>query len=292
MSGVTVADRIRSRTDFEHFVSSYKKLIEQFPGFATMAISGSYNSDKNKQDFGDIDLVEHINSDKSKKMLKKDLQAFFLQQPLSVIVPFSSEKYQGQRSYNSGEIVTVRYYDATLGYSVQVDNIIALDAVEAEFKQKFLDFPATTQGIILGLVKTAAIETPPETLFKLLEIDVDPNDLNPYQEYEFNLSSSELQLRKVTYIPYTFKQESRIVKWTSRNIQHLEKLLYQYDLSQDFTALLAQSKLVLHNHRSYQRVTGVFTSMVSVKSGEVGTKKGAEKIEALNKIYTAFEEHV
>jgi len=290
MSGVTGADRVRLRSDFEQFVNSYKKLIEQFPGFATMLISGSYNSDKNKQDFGDIDLVEHINSDKSKKMLKKDLQGFFLQQPLSVIVPFSSEKYQGRRSYNSGEIVTVRYYDATLGYSVQIDNIIALDALEAEFKQKFLDFPATKQGIILGLVKTAAVETPPKTLFKLLEIDVDPHDLNLNQDYEFNLSSSELQLRKVTYVPGSFQQESRIVKWTSRNIQHLEKLLYQYDLSQDFTTLLAQSKLILRNTRSYQRVTGVFTSMVSVKSGEVGTKKGDEKTLAIKKVQSTFAE--
>ena len=290
MSGVTGADRVRLRSDFEQFVNSYKKLIEQFPGFATMSISGSYNSDKNKQDFGDIDLVEHINSDKSKKMLKKDLQGFFLQQPLSVIVPFSSEKYQGRRSYNSGEIVTVRYYDATLGYSVQIDNIIALDALEAEFKQKFLDFPATKQGIILGLVKTAAEETPPKTLFKLLEIDVDPHDLNLNQDYEFNLSSSELQLRKVTYVPGSFQQESRIVKWTSRNIQHLEKLLYQYDLSQDFTTLLAQSKLILRNTRSYQRVTGVFTSMVSVKSGEVGTKKGDEKTLAIKKVQSTFAE--
>ena len=99
-----------------------------------------------------------------------------------------------------------------------------------------------------------------------------------------------MQLRKVTYVPGSFQQESRIVKWTSRNIQHLEKLLYQYDLSQDFTTLLAQSKLILRNTRSYQRVTGVFTSMVSVKSGEVGTKKGDEKTLAIKKVQSTFAE--
>ena len=294
MSGVTGAERIRSRNDFQHFVNSYKTLIEQYPGFCSIAISGSYNSDINKQDFGDIDLVTHINTTKLKSKLKKDLQQFFLQQPKSIIVPFSSVKYAGRRSYNSGEIVTVRYFDTDLRYSVQIDNIIALDTTEADFKRKFLDFPATKQGLILGLVKIAAVETEPNLLFDKLGIDIDaldPEGNKFYQEYEFNLSSGELQLRKVTYLAGTFQQDSRSILWTSRNMQHLEQLLYQYDLTQNFDNLLENTKIMLHNPRSYKRITGVFTSMVSVKSGEVGTKKGEEKTLAIGKIYTAFEEH-
>ena len=289
MSGVTGAERIKSRQDFDSFVDSYQGLVKQFTGFCSLAISGSYNSDLSKQDFGDIDLIAHINSTKTKRDLKKDLQAFFHQQPTSVIVPFTSPKYHGRRSYNSGEIVTVRYHNSKLGYSVQIDNIIALSADEAEFKKKFLDFPATKQGIILGLVKTAAVETNSAVLFDRLGIGIDATDLLPNQEYEFNLSSNELQLRKVTYIPDTFHQIDKRILWTSRNMRHLETLLYQYDLIQNFDNLLEQTKSVLHNSRSYQRITGVFTSMVSVKSGEVGTKKGAEKTDAIEKIYAAFE---
>ena len=281
MSGVTGAERIKSRTDFDRFVDSYKQNINKYPGFCSMNVSGSYNSDILKQDFGDIDLVVHIDTTKTKPVLKKNLQEFFHQQPESVIVPFTSPKYSGRRSYNSGEIVTVRYHDCIAGYSVQIDNIIALSGIEADFKRQFLDFPATKQGLILGLTKISAIETLPEMLFALLNIDIsnlDPEGIAQNQEYEFNLSSNELQLRKITYDPGTFKQSSRTVVWKTYDMQNLFILLYQYDLSGDFHNLLAQSAKLIYNPRSYMRMAGIFTSMVSVKSGEVGTNKGRTKL--------------
>jgi len=303
MSGVTGADRVKSRNDFQQFVFSYSKLINQFFGFRSMVISGSYNSDIKKQEFGDIDLIVHIDTHKTKQNLKKDLQTFFHSQLETVIVPFTSPKYNGKRSYNSGEIVTIRYFDSSLGYSVQIDNIIALDATEANFKQQFLDFPASKQGLILGLVKTATVETEPKELFARLGIDIavlDPGGLihveAPFgsdydQEYEFNLSSSELQLRKVTYVHSSYTQVYRTVIWRSQRIQDLATLLYQYDLNADFNTLLLQAKNTVQNSRSFKRILGVYTSMVSVKSGEVGTKKGEEKTASIEKVRQTFLEH-
>jgi hypothetical protein len=128
-------------------------------------------------------------------------------------------------------------------------------------------------------------------LFKKLGIRV-PGQLEENQEYEFNLSSVELQLRKVTYESGTFKQADREILWTSRSFEDLQKLLYQYDLSLPFDKLLSQSKQILKNPRSNARMQGVFGSMISVKSGEVGTPKGAEKTAALDQIRSTFGESV
>lgn len=289
MSGVAGADRVKSRLDFKQFLSSYQHLLGQFPGFVSMTPSGSYNSNPDKQDFGDIDLIVHIQSDKDKATLKKELQAFFMKQPETVIVPFSSAKHTGKRTYNAGELVSVRYHDDALGYSAQIDNIVALDHLEASFKQAFLDMPAEEQGLVLGLVKIATIETEPAILFQKLGINV-PTQLEPDQEYEFNLSGVELQLRKVTYEPGTFKQLSRDIVWNSKNFDDLQKLLYQYDLKAGFESLLQQAKQNIRNPRSNARMQGVFSSMISVKSGEVGTPKGAGKEAALAKVQQAFGE--
>jgi hypothetical protein len=143
--------------------------------------------------------------------------------------------------------------------------------------------PAEKQGLILGLVKVAAIETEPELLFKKLRKDP-LSQLLINQEYEFNLSSVELQLRKVTYQEGTFKQATREVLWSSQNFEDLRRLLYQYDLDKNFLELLVDCRAVIKNLRSNKRIQGVFGSMVSVKSGEVGTPKGEGKINALTQI--------
>lgn len=290
MSGVTGAARVNSRADFDQFINSYRTLISKFPGFVTLTTSGSYNSDLTKDTFGDIDLIVQIDSDKDKTAVKKDLQAFLLNQPSNIIVPFTSEKYTGKRTHNSGELVSVRYYDPTLGYSVQVDNIVALSTNELLFKKQFLDLPAEKQGLILGLVKVATIEHTPVRLFKKLGIFELPFT-NSNEEYEFNLSSVELQLRKVTYEPGTFTQVSREVIWKSRHFGDVHTLLSQYNLDADFDDLLAQCVKKLKNPRSSKRIQGVFSSMITVKSGEVGTGKGAKKEEALDKIKQAFSDN-
>lgn len=289
MSGSTGADRVKSRQDFQQFLKSYKDIIAKFPGFVSIQPSGSYNSNLEKNDFGDIDLITHIKSDQDKATVKKQLVDFFAKMPDEVIVPFTSVKHAGRKTYNAGELVTVRYHDNRLGYSAQIDNIIALDQTEASFKQSFLDMPAPVQGLVLGLVKVATIETQPAVLFQKLGINA-PAELPPDQEYEFNLSSIEMQLRKVIYEPGTYKQVSREVLWTSRNYSDLQTLLYQYNLNANFDNLLQQSKQQVKNPRSGGRIKGVFASMISVKSGEVGTPKGAEKEASLAKLTQTFAE--
>jgi hypothetical protein len=110
------------------------------------------------------------------------------------------------------------------------------------------------------------------------------------QEYEFNLSSNELQLRRVQYEPGTVKQASREVLWSSTDYADLQKLLYQYNLNVPFADLLQQIKQTIKNPRSRERIKGVFSSMVSVKSGEVGSPKGADKERSLNLVQQTFAE--
>jgi hypothetical protein len=283
MSGVTGAERVRSRQDFNKFLISYKTLIEQFSGFVNITPSGSYNSNINKQNFGDIDLILQIDRVNNKTDIKKELVNFFARHPPSIIVPFQSSKHCGKRTYNSGEIVTIRYYDPRLEYSVQIDNIVALTLFEAIFKKKFLDIPAEKQGLLLGLTKIATIETDPETLFRKLDIQLSKKlELN--QEFEFNLSSVELQLRVVTYEPNSYNQISKEVVWGSQRFEDVSSLLYQYDLEQDFDNLLLQIKNTIKNPRSKHRLVGMFEQMITVKSGEIGTAKGISKEISLSKI--------
>ena len=294
MSGVAGADRVKSREDFHQFLTSYRKLISQFPGFVDLKPSGSYNSDPSKNTFGDIDLIVYIQTTQDKKALKTQLAKCLESQPASVIMPFRSTKYPGRRTYNSGEIVSVRYQDPGLGYSAQIDNIIAVDDTEADFKMQFLDMTASMQGLVLGLVKVATVETPSEHLFRRLGITVS-DQLAPNQEWSFNLSSVELQLRKITYDPDAFAQgqyqeQSREVVWRSNRYADVQKLLWQWDLSQGFENLLAQTQKKLLNPRSKNRIRGVFQSMVHVTSGEVGTEKGQKKQADINRIQQALVE--
>ena len=289
MSGVAGADRIKSRQDFDRFVNEYKHIVKKFPGFVSMVPSGSYNSNPDKTSFGDIDLIVQINSTDNKAMIKKELVAFFNCMPNSVIVPFGSTKHFGKKTYNSGELVTIRYHSSILGYSVQIDNIVSTNACETAFKQRFLDFSAEKQGLLLGLVKIAGIENNINDIFKKLNISmVDVLKLN--QEYEFNLSSVELQLRKVTYELGTFKQISKEVVWNTTNWKYVEALVGQYNLHVSFDELLTQCKAQIKNSRSNARMRGIFGSMITVKSGEVGTEKGAGKLTALSKIKETFKE--
>lgn len=287
MSGVAGAERIRSREDYVQFVGSYSKLIYQFCENNILYYTGSYAADEAKQTFGDIDLIVTIPTTLTKTTLKKSLVEFFHNQPEDIIVPFSSPKYSGRRTYNSGEIVTVRYYDKELGYSVQIDSIIARDYDEANFKRRFLNMPASIQGLVLGLVKVAVLENPATELFDRLGI-ADPGVLGPDQEYEFNLSSSELQLRRVQYEPGTYKQASREILWTSSKFFHVHSLLGMGNFDYTFVELVSKINSEIKNPRSRERIKGLFASMISVKSGEVGTEKGSEKEKSLALVQQTF----
>jgi hypothetical protein len=287
MSGVAGAERVRSREDYVQFVGSYSKLIYQFCKNSVLYSTGSYVSSQDKQTFGDIDLVVCIPTVLTKTTLKKSLVEFFHSQPEDVIVPFSNPKYLDRRTYNSGEIVTVRYYDSKLGYSAQIDNIIASSTYEAIFKMRFLNMPASIQGLVLGLVKVAVLENPATELFDRLGI-ADPGVLGQDQEYEFNLSSSELQLRRVQYEPGTYKQVSREILWTSTNFFQVHSLLGMKSFDFKFVELVSAINSRIKNPRSRERIKGLFASMISVKSGEIGTEKGAEKEKSLKLVQQTF----
>lgn len=295
MSGVTGNNKIQSRKDFREILKSYKEVIKDFPGYKSLETSGSYNSDKSKKTFGDIDLILHVDGklyNNDKKEVKKALAKFLTSLPDSLVVPFVSDKYYGKRYYNSGEIITISYQVPNPGIQAcQIDNIIALDETEAKFKKDFLDMPAAKQGLVLGLIKTALIEQQPNAVFKRLGIKENSKDLSDLQEYEFNLSSKEIQLRKVTYTEKgSFKQANREIVWTSRDWNILQKILKDFDLSLSFDRLLKQTKDTLKKTRSTKRMAGVFRSMISIKSGEVGKKKGYDKQKALDKVQKIFGE--
>ena len=285
MSGVTGAERVRNRADFAQFVDEYREVIGDFPNFVDMTTSGSYNSDLTKTTFGDIDLIVHIHTSLTKQVLKQNLVKYLQEFPEDVIVPFTSEKHRGKRTSNTGELVSVRFHSKTLGYSVQIDTIVALTEEEMEFKRQFLDMPAEKQGLVLGLVKVAAIENSPFHCAQLLAMEDSLYFLTSVNsEYEFSLSSSKLELRLVHYKPGTTEQLQHDILWTSQDWNDVKKLLWQYDLDKSFDQLLLDVKNTIVNPRSAKRIMGLFKSMVTVKSGEVGTPKGANKEKSLSKV--------
>ena len=104
-------------------------------------------------------------------------------------------------------------------------------------------------------------------------------------EYEFSLSSSKLELRLVHYKPGTTEQLQHDIYWTSQDWNDVEELLWQYfDIDKPFPELLIDVKNTIKNPRSAKRIMGLFKSMVSVKSGEVGTPKGEVKERALTQV--------
>jgi len=271
MSGVTGNKRIQSRKEYKEVQEKAQKLIKDFPGFVSCTPSGSFNSDKNKNSFGDIDLITHIEGS-DKKIIKKQLAEYFSKMSDEDIEPFISEKYRGRKYYNSGEIITCSIM------SRQVDFIIALTKEEAEFKKEFLDMPAEKQGLILGLVKVAVLENP-SALSDILIPELKYN-----QELEFNLSSKEIQLRKVTYKPdEEFKAEKTEVIYRSTNFGELKSILNFIDTDLSFAELITEIKnKKFKSPRSLKRIKGVFKSMVSVKSGEIGKEKGINKQKSLD----------
>jgi hypothetical protein len=283
MSGVSGSDRI-SRDQFDVVLKDYEsKVLKLIPGYKSISVSGSYNSDLSKQDFGDMDLIVQFDTPLSKKDLKMLMVNFFNTLPHNVVLPFTSEKYAGKRTYNSGEIVTINYPQGN-GKSVQIDNIISLSDTETTFKQKFLDMPANKQGLILGLIKVAVqIEDNIED-----RLGINFPSISTDEVYEFNLSSVELQLRGVEYkmIDSKFKQYGKEVLWRTRDWDFVVKLLDKYNLDTSFEDLLEQVKELVKDTRARTRIVGVFKTMITVKSGEVGTQKGQDKIDSIKLIET------
>ena len=291
MSGVTGNNKIQSRKDFKEIVKCAEDLIEGFPGFVSVEPTGSYNSDKEKTSFGDVDLITFIDGkiyNNDKKKIKVNLAKYFTSKTDDVVVSFISPKYKGRRYYNSGEIITISLKVPNSSIeAAQVDFMIAMDADETKFKKDFLDMPAAKQGLVLGATKVALLEFNGKKILSVLNINKPSLENN--QEIEFNCSSKEIQLRKITYdsdllAVGEFKTLKQEVIWTSRRWEDLQIILYKLDLSLNFNQLVEEIRNIFILNRSLRRLKGVFKSMVSIKSGEVGKEKGINKQKSLDVI--------
>lgn len=286
MSGVAGGNRIKKQNVQDTFNDFIEKILNKIPGYKVSSLSGSVKSGS-KPDFGDLDIIATFEYD-DKKVAKQAIIDTVSKMPDSLIIPFKSERYAGKRFYNSGEIISVLYpIKGAPGESIQVDIMVSLSEVEHQFKNSFLDLPAEVQGLILGLVKTTMLEQDPAEVFSRLGISNIPA-LGPDQEYEFNLSSVNLTLRIVTLD--NFRETARQEVWKSNSWQDIKNLLSNFDLSQPFEKLLDQVTSSLKNPRSKNRVAGIFRSMISVKSGEVGTIKGDNKEKALAQVAQTLTE--
>lgn len=285
MSGVAGGTRIQRadvQTTFDKYVED---VLSNIDGFKKATLSGSVKAGA-KSDYGDLDIITHFEGN-DKKQVKHRIISSVRSKPDNEIAPFKSEKYKGRKYYNSGEIVTVLYpIQGKQDQFIQVDNIIALSKQEHRFKNNFLDIPAEKQGLILGLAKVTLLEEQPSEVFSRLGIKNIPK-LQQDEELEFNLSSSKLTLRKVKL--KDFKTLSKNDVWSSTDWNSIQRLFINYNIDGSFEQLLKQITTQLKNPRSKKRIKGIFNSMVSIKSGEVGTPKGEGKQKALDAVNSLLE---
>ena len=286
MSGVAGGNRIE-RGDVHNTFNKYvEEVLKNIPGFKKASLSGSVKAGS-KADFGDLDIIVWFEGD-DKREVKQRLIDAALALPQDVIVPFKSEKYTGKRYYNSGELISVLY--PIVGKEnefIQVDNIISLTEEEHAFKGSFLDLPAEKQGLLIGLAKVILLEENPEEVFRRMGISgLAP--LKKGEEYEFNLSSVKLSLRKVKL--ENFREIAREELWSTTSWGTIKILFKNFNIDGSFEDLLDDIARRLTNARSKNRIAGIFKSMVTVKSGEVGTAKGAGKEAALEKVAQTLAE--
>jgi hypothetical protein len=280
MSGVAGGNRILKQDVQATFNKYIDEVLKNIPGFKKASLSGSVKAGS-KADFGDLDIITWFEGEDKKEVKQRIIDAI-TKLPNNIIVPFKSEKYTGRRYYNSGELISVLFpIEGKSDEFIQVDNIIALTEEESAFKGSFLDLPAEKQGLLIGLAKVILLEENPEDVFRRMGISGLPK-LKKGEEYEFNLSSVKLSLRKVKL--ENFKEVAREEVWSTTAWGTIKILFKGFNIDGSFEDLLDDISKRLTNPRSKNRVAGIFKSMVSVKSGEVGTAKGKGKEDALEKV--------
>lgn len=267
MSGVVQPDRI-AREDVQVTLYEYKtKVLSKIKQVKDFKISGSYNSDFSKKDFGDIDLIIRVTADSLQEAKQYLIDEF---EKSAYIIPF---EYRGKvKKYNNaGELLSIKFKQAGSDKTVQIDNIISLSKTESDFKLNFLNLPAEVQGLVLGLIKVSTDEFP-----KLKE------KYNITGDEAFDVSSSSLRLRN----------SSNEVIWKSTKWKDVENILKLYELqsSDGFEKILAKCKTL--SERSRLRLIGLFKKMISVKSGEVGTPKGDNKIRSIERVEKLVEQRI
>jgi len=286
MSGVAGGNRIE-RGDVQATFNKYvDEVLSKIPGFKKASLSGSVKAGS-KPDFGDLDIIVWFEGE-DKREVKQRLIDTITKLPSNVIVPFKSEKYAGKRYHNAGELISVLFpIEGKTDEYIQVDNIISLSEEEHAFKGSFLDLPAEKQGLLIGLAKVILLEEDPQEVFRRMGIKDLPK-LKKGEEFEFNLSSVKLSLRKVKL--EDFKEVAREEVWSTTNWGTIKILFKGFNIDGSFEDLLDDIARKLTNARSKNRIAGIFRSMVSVKSGEVGTAKGKGKEDALEKVAQTLSE--
>jgi hypothetical protein len=286
MSGVAGGNRIQKQDVQATFNKYVDQVLRTIPGFKKATLSGSVKAGS-KADYGDLDLVIWFEGDDKREIKQRIIDAIN-KLPSDVIVPFKSEKYIGRKYYNSGELISILFpIEGKQDEYIQVDNIIALTEEEHTFKESFLDLPAEKQGLLIGLAKVILLEQDPEEVFRRMGITNVPK-LAKNEEFEFNLSSVKLTLRKVKLD--NFKEVAREDIWSSANWGQIKILFKGFNIDGSFEDLLDDIARKLTNSRSKNRIVGTFKSMISVKSGEVGTPKGVGKEAALEKVAQTLSE--
>jgi nicotinic acid mononucleotide adenylyltransferase/predicted nucleotidyltransferase len=281
MSGAAGGTRI-PRSAVEQTVKDYTdNILSRIEGFKDAKLSGSFNRPE-KEDFGDIDIIVTIETDRTKKEVKKAIADLFQSLPDKELPPLQNPRYKGKKFINHGEMVSNLYPISGMpGEFVQVDNIISLSQEEGEFKKTILDYPAELQGLILGLVKTPLLEEDPKVVFSRLGIKDIPK-AGKDQEYEFHIDTSDLTLRLVTYGENYRILNSNTV-WQSKDYNDVQTLLKDYDLKGSFEDIIAKVK-TLKNERSKNRVKGFFKKSIKVGAAEKDTPKGDTKQRALDTV--------
>lgn len=277
MSGVAGGRRILTKEIIPLYNKYIMVFLSQIPGFKRACLAGSA-AIREKDSYGDLDIIvlfEGTNKKEVKKQIISQVENSHL------LDFFKSEKHSNKKYYNAGELISVLFED------VQIDNIIALSEEEMKFKQCFLDMPAEIQGLVLGMVKTIGIEP---SIHDILEkLDIQTVMMGENQEYQFTLSSSKIILEKVT-LDGNYDITDKQLLWESQNWKDVETVLFEYDINAGFLEFLLDIHNQLQNPRSKRRVKGVFNSMVTIKSGEIGTEKAKTKKYALDAVNTILGE--
>lgn len=285
MSGSIKADRIQ-KSAVEKTVDWFKETILQgFEGYRSAIITGSYNSNKSKKDYGDIDLVIQVDG-KDLTEIRKRFQDYIKSLPDNLAIPFKGGKNKGKKVQQYGQVVICQIpIQGFEGLTVQVDCNFALSEKEQEFQKNYLDQPAEKLALIRGLVSVILQEEDPIKLFKKLHITKVPK-LESNQAFEFHLSHKGLTLRKVTYEDFQEKDSEDV--WKSRDWSDVETLLRGYDINQDFDGLLGEISSKLKKARSKRKMLATVQDMIKIPDSEKGTAKGDRKERALEKAEDKF----
>lgn len=284
MSGSIGGSRIK-REDFINIVKFYEEnVLRNFRNYKKYNITGSFNNNLNKYDFGDIDLIIYIDAPTENiTNIKKEFQSYLNSLSDKITIPFKKGKRIGQKSQLFGQIVTCAIPINNTENYVQIDNIITNNEDIFDFQYNFLNLDAPKQALLMGLTRVYSNKSYLDNILNSLNINDSQHNLNniyKYEyEYEFVLSPKGISLRKV-YLNDNMKEINHTVIWKSYKWEDLKIILNKVNISDDYEMILKKvSKNI--NDRGKKRLIGLLNSVINIGVGEIGTIKGFNKINAL-----------